>query len=406
MAKLSGERRFDWVPAAMAGGALALGLIFRFWGAGSQPLWLDEAYSAFAADHGFAFLWQVVPHYETHPPFYYSLLRCWRLIVGDGLLAGRLLGLLCGLATLVVGGIIAHRLARLTRMHDRERRGLIAVTIVLLSLHPLIIEMSRQLRPYPVMILAYAAVVPALLRLVEDSIRRRMPDRGALLAVFAVQALMLWLHSLGPLYALAIALALGVAVFSPGLTRADWRWLIGGETIVGLVYLPAFLILREQAPGWVASSWLTFTTTSLPARVGQIYLDWNFWARLVGLGAAMIGTLLLLGRIGGRRVTVILIVLAGVPVALSLLLSAAVAPVFLDRTLSPVAVPALLLVGTGLVWSGRRAWIGWLALLVIAGSMVGIDRLLLAKGPLQDWYGTIAWLDPRLGPGDRVWSYP
>ncbi len=391
---------------AMAGGALVLGLVFRFWGVGSQPLWLDEAYSAFAADHGFAFLWHVVPHYETHPPFYYSLLRCWRLIVGDGLLAGRLLGLLCGMATLVVGGITAQRLARLTRMRDRERRGLIAVTVVLLSLHPLTIEMSRQLRPYPVMILVYAAAVPALLRLVDDSIRRRMPDRGALVAVFVAQALMLWLHSLGPLYALAIGLALVAAVFGPGLTRADWRWLIGGEAIVGLVYLPAFLILREQAPGWVASSWLTFTTASLPGRVGQIYLDWNFWAQLVALAAAAAGVLLLLGRIGGHRTAAILILLAGIPMALSLLLSVAVAPVFLDRTLSPVAVPALLLAGAGLVWSGRRAWIGWLALLVIAGSMVGIDRLLLAKGPLQDWYGTIAWLEPRLGPGDRVWAYP
>lgn len=391
---------------AMAGGALALGLVFRFWGAGSQPLWLDEAYGAFAADHGFTFLWHVVPHYETDPPFYYSLVRCWRLIVGDGLLTGRLLGLLCGLATLVMGAIIARRLARLTRMRDRERRGLIAVTVVLLSLHPLIIEMSRQLRPYPVMILVYATALPALLRLVEDSIRRRAPDHSALLVVFMTQALMLWLHSLGPLFAFAIGLALGVAVLRPGLIRADWIWLIGGEAIVGLIYLPAFLILREPAPGWVASHWLTFTTASLPARVGQIYLDWNFWAQLVGLAAAAAGVLLLLGRIGGRRAVVILIVLAGVPMALSLLLSAAVAPVFLDRTLSPVAVPALLLVGVGLVWSGRRAWIGWLALLVVAGSMVGIDRLLLAKAPLQDWYGMIAWLEPRLGPGDRIWVYP
>ena len=58
------------------------------------------------------------------------------------------------------------------------------------------------------------------------------------------------------------------------------RWLIGGEAIVGLIYLPAFLILREQAPGWVASSWLTFTTDSLAARIGDIYLDWNLWGAI------------------------------------------------------------------------------------------------------------------------------
>lgn len=406
MAELSGERRFDWVPMAMAGGALVLGLIFRFWGAASQPLWLDEAYSAFAADHSFVFLWQVVPHYETHPPFYYTLLRCWRLIVGDGLLASRLLGLLCGLATLVLGGVIAQRLGRLTRLRERERRALVAVTLVLLSLHPLIIAMSRQVRPYPVMILVYAAALPALLRLVDDSICRRMPDRRALVAVFVSQALMAWLHSLGPLFAFALGLALAAAAVRPGLTRADWRWLIGGELAVGLIYLPALMILREQAPDWVASSWLSFTTASLPARVGQIYLDWNLWGRLIGLAAALMAIGLLLGRIGGRRLTAILILLAGVPMALSLLLSLTVAPVFLDRTLSPVVVPAMLLVATGLVWSAQRAWLGWLALLVIAGSMAGIDRLQMKMGPPQDWYGTIAWLEPRLERGDRVWAYP
>ncbi len=399
-------RRFDWVPAALAAAALGLGLTFRFWRIGSEPLWLDEAYSAFAADHGFAFLWRVVPHYETHPPFFYALVHVWRLLVGDGLLAGRLLGLLCGLATLWVGGIAASRLARLTRMRDEQRRWLVASMVVLLSLHPLTIEMSRQLRPYAVMILVYTAALPAFLRLVEDSILRHAPNRRALLVVFVAQALMLWLHSLGPLFAFAMALALLAAVLRPGLTRDDRLWLAVGEVVVGLVYLPAFLILREQAPTWMAGSWLRFAPASLWVSVGQIYLDWNFWGRLVGLTAAVVGAVLLLGRIGGRRMAVILVLLATVPMALSLLVSLAIAPVFIDRTLSPTAIPALLLVSVGLAWPGRRAWAALVALAVIAGSMVGVDRILLARGALQDWYGTIAWLAPHVGPNDRVWAYP
>jgi mannosyltransferase len=56
---------------------LVIGLAVRLWGIGAEPLWLDEAYSVYAADHGFAFLWQIVPRYETHPPFYYSHCARW-----------------------------------------------------------------------------------------------------------------------------------------------------------------------------------------------------------------------------------------------------------------------------------------------------------------------------------------
>ncbi len=87
------------LAAAIAGAAL------RAWHITGDPLWLDEAYSAYAAGKGFRFLWHVVPLYETHPPFYYTLLRLWTLGFGDGLMALRALGLLCGIATLAAAAV-------------------------------------------------------------------------------------------------------------------------------------------------------------------------------------------------------------------------------------------------------------------------------------------------------------
>ena len=43
-----------------------------------RPLWLDEAYSAWFSAQSWHVLWTDVPTYETHPPFYYSLLKLWR----------------------------------------------------------------------------------------------------------------------------------------------------------------------------------------------------------------------------------------------------------------------------------------------------------------------------------------
>ena len=75
-----------------------IGLAVRLWNIGGEPLWLDEAYSAYAADHDWAFLLHVVPRYETHPPFYYSLLHLWVQAFGNGLISLRLPGLLAGIA--------------------------------------------------------------------------------------------------------------------------------------------------------------------------------------------------------------------------------------------------------------------------------------------------------------------
>ncbi|MDB5686419.1 MAG: rane-like protein, partial [Rhizorhabdus sp.] len=99
---------------------VAAGIVIRAWRIAADPMWLDEAYSAYAAAKGWTFLWTIVPRYETHPPFYYSLVRAWTLLAGDSLLAHRSLGLVCGIAAIpvmaaaarIAGGMIGLTKAR------------------------------------------------------------------------------------------------------------------------------------------------------------------------------------------------------------------------------------------------------------------------------------------------------
>jgi mannosyltransferase len=399
------RRDHGWLPVLFGMLALAAGLGFRIWRIDGDPLWLDEAYSAFAADRGFAFLWHVVPRYDSHPPFYYTLVHLWRLAAGQGLLAARLPGLLCGVATIMVTAIAARRIATLTRIERTQARWLVAASVALVALQPLLIAMSRELRPYPVMILVYAVGLLGLIRLIEDSEANRPPDRPALLLVFAMQALSMWLHTLGPLFALALGLGGLAATLRRSMTGRDWIWLIGGELAVGLCYLPALAIMLGEVRGWTAT-WLHFVPSTVPSALGQIYLDWNLWTRLVGLAASVAGVVLLGRRMGGRRTATVLLLLAIVPVAASLWLSVEVAPVFLDRTLSPVAVPALLLVACGLVWPGRWAILALLPLALVLASMAAIDRIAAQAPPQQDWYAVLDWLGPSIRPGDEVWAYP
>ncbi len=392
-------------PVVLAALAVVCAIAIRGRTIAEPPLWLDEAYSAFAADHGFGFLWHVVPRYETHPPLYYTILHLWSGVFGRSLFARRALGLLCGLASVAMLGLAADRLGRLTGRDPVARRWLAAIALTLAAFQPLMVDMTAQVRPYPVMTLGYAIGLYALLRLAEDGAALRPPERRWIALFFAAQALVLWLHSLGPLFGLSTFIALLVVVPRRVLSRTDWAWLVGGQVAAGLVYLPALAILASQAPTWVKSTWLTFEPAGVPDGISYIYLNWNRWSRLIGLAVAVAGVVMLARRRGGGRIAGGLLVLALLPVALSILLSATVSPVFLTRTLSAATVPALLVVGYGLVWPGRWQWLALPVLAVLIAPMISVDRLHAGK-PLQNWYGAIAWLGPRVAPGDAVWAYP
>jgi uncharacterized membrane protein len=390
--------RRNWM--IWAGGALvlAIGLALRLWAIASEPLWLDEAYSAYAADHGFAFLWSVVPRYETHPPFYYSLLRLWTLAFGNGLAALRALGVAAGIATLPVVALAARELGRLIGWDEGRTRRLSLAALALACVAIPLVEMTRQVRPYPLMILVYAGAIALLLRLARTRAIGGAAFVGYLLLVDAV----LWLHNMGPLYAVALTLTLAIALLRRGLTVREWTWLVGGHIAVALAYLPGLLILIDQTPTWVKTTWLRFSLDSLGGHLPKLYAAPG-WACL----AALVLLVLAVASLWRGRVVAMLLVLAIVPLALSVLLSITVAPVFIPRTLAPAVVPALLLYAVGAVaWGGWWRWIGVAAAVFLGAGMLAIDVEAREEGNNQPWYPVLAWLAPRVQPGDTIFAYP
>jgi mannosyltransferase len=386
---------------------VAAGLWFRALHILSEPLWLDEAYSAYAAAKGWGFLWHVVPLYETHPPFYYSLVRAWTLVAGTSLGGHRSLGLLCGLATLAVVVTIGRELARRWPATFGTGRLLALAALLLAALMPSLVEMTREVRPYPVMILTYAATLLALLKLgrIAEAELRIAPAPFA--GYLAGLALMLWLHNLGPLWGAAIGLAFLALVARPGLSRRDWTLFLGGHLLVALVWLPALLILADQAPTWVHSTWLKF---SFDAMLWRLSLLWAAPGAIPEVMAAIlaVGTIVTLLRLReGWRLALALGLLAILPVLLSILLSIAVAPVFIPRTMTPAGVPALVALAIGGVGLARPwRWLMLGALVMLALQMAVMDLRARQHGPMQNWYGTVDWLAARYRPGDQVWAYP
>jgi uncharacterized membrane protein len=380
--------------------AMAAGIGFRIWHIFAEPLWLDEAYSAFAAGRDFAFLWQVVPRYETHPPFYYTLLHLWEMPFGDGLVALRWLGLAAGLATPPVVGWTTAAIAEGLRWDRQRGTRLVVVAFVFASLSIPLVQMTREVRPYPLMILVYALAIRSLIAIGGDGLRRR-PYAGYLLCL----ALLLWLHTLGIFYAAALVAALLVACRSA--LRRDWALLIGGHALVALLYLPALLIARDQAPTWIASTWLGFAWPAAWRHLAILYAvpGWQACTAAVLAGLAIVAACA--AGADQARLVAMLLILALVPVAASIATTLAITPVFITRTMTPVTVPTLLLLAIGAsAWRGRLDWLGWGAAAVLCANLIAVDMQARRRGPMQDWYGTIGWLQRRFRPGDVIVAYP
>ena len=118
----------------------------------ARPLWLDEASSAWFAAQSWHDLWTVVPTYETHPPFYYSLLKLWTKAFGDGRIALRSLSVLFGVATVPI--IIAAAL-ELDRHRPTGRPVMLAaVAGFLAACSPILVAYGQEARPYPLFTLS------------------------------------------------------------------------------------------------------------------------------------------------------------------------------------------------------------------------------------------------------------
>jgi len=146
---------------------LVVALLVRLPGL-DRDLWYDEASSLFNARGTDALTTKIVPngpeitgevfardggwresllaisHAEWMPPFYFLLLRAWVKLFGESNLNLRLLSLLIGLATIPCMFLLG-------RTVFDEKVGLAAAA--LLSIVPLHLQYSQEVRPYPLAIL-------------------------------------------------------------------------------------------------------------------------------------------------------------------------------------------------------------------------------------------------------------
>lgn len=385
------------VGSALAFALVVVAIAIRFNRLTVWPLSLDESYSAFGAGNSFDFIWNILPTYETHPPFYTALLRCWTLLAGNSIFELRLLGVLAGLLTLAIVWLAAGEAAEIA---GRARAGVSFPALALAASTPTLVDMARFVRPYCLLILTYSVGIWAVLRLKREYDATERLASWPWAAYLLSLVLLVWLHNLGALYVLALVISLIVLIGPVRMLRDHWRAFFVGHALALLATLPALLILRDQAGTWTQSTWLAFVPSSLPFFTGLIF----GWHDLFGVTAGLLLTALGLFAMGSARsrLAFALLALALLPIILSALISFTIAPVFLVRTLAACSVAMTVIMALG-------ASTGILprAILCILFAYQLVTNLQIQNhAPDQNWYGAARWLAAHIEPGDMVYAYP
>jgi mannosyltransferase len=404
-----GEVRVGWrvTPLALAAILVFAALAVRLIGITMRPLWLDEAYSAWFSAQSWHDLWTVVPTYETHPPFYYSLLKLWRMAFGASPLALRFPSVLVGAATVPVVMAAACELERL-RPSGRPML-LYGAAGFLAACGPTLVEHGQEARPYALMTFAYAVAILGLLRLMRSfsvGEHGRLSD-WTLLAAGA--ELTLWSHTLGVLYAGCLVLALLPAWLGGRVTKQRLIRGIATAAAISLLYLPCLWLIAGRARDW-SSGWLAWK----PEMLLTLFAIYGVPVEVLTIGSAVAAlTLFLLAK---RAITdgvqskgwagerALLLLWWGPPV-LTATISALYLPLFLPRTLTPTLVPCYLAVSMALARTAQPRERTALSLALVV-MLIPATLAMALRAPSERWDVVDAFLQRNVRPADVVWLYP
>jgi hypothetical protein len=402
--ELGWARRIKFAQAAI--GLTLLALCVRLVGLTSRPLWLDESFSGWFAERNWRYLWSVVPTFEPHPPFYYSLLRLWLAVAPDSAAGIRSLSVILGIAAVPL--IMAA--AREQEYQEPSARPLVRFLCAgfLASCAPMLIAVDQEARPYPLLILAYSVAVLALLRLMREFANGTPGAWQSWLLLGFGTELTLWSHALGVLYAASLFLALCPA----WLHAASRDRLVRGAATGGAIalgYVPCLLLTVGRAHDW-GMNWLAWR----PRELWQLATLYTVPIDVMTVGAAVgaIAMVLLIKRAielalsakGWNSQRALLVLWFGPPL-MAAVISALFVPVFLERTLVATLTPAYLALADALArtqsGSERR-----LLMITLGLTLVPTAVQTAARPPMERWDEVAGYLHRNVHTTDEIWLYP
>jgi len=394
-------RSIDGFLPAVAGVVL-LALILRMITLADRSVWMDEAYSFWFSSLSWKDLWTQTPFYETHPPFYYSLLKLWMGLAGSSEAGMRSLSVFASLGTVALTAF-GPRLLGLGKRYDRV--GIVAS--LLLALNGGSIEYAQQARPYAlqtlfVTLLGLSSVM--LLRRFLDVQRTTSKIRGATLLCLMSGisgGIVLWLHNTSPfiIFCNWIAIFTAILLFSR-YRREDLLLAVKALALALLIWSPCIPILMIESRTVAAAFWVTISPKmitwpyTLAAGGKFAFIPAVFLASIAWLSIWR----------SNKAIALYMATMLFVPVAIVFVLSYLYTPIFVTRTFEWLAPAFLFLVALGLYVPGKMERVRYplLAVLLVLCTVQSVGYLRSATEDLRD---AVRYLAAGYRPGDVVLFY-
>ncbi len=212
-----------------------------------EPYWLDEAYTSWFASQSFYNLVFWIPTFESHPPFYYLLIKLWNGVLGHYLEhSERYLSLALSIPLIY----LPYKILRKINSDNPFAAGFLIV--FLFGFSPIVSWYSLEARPYLLFMLSYAIALYGFVLVITEG-----DDRfGRTWMIFSVGVLLTnWCHNLGPVYSFVFyALLLFHCLFVKDLKKL--KNVFRSATLVMVFSLPLLVTLLFQLQGWSSGSWI------------------------------------------------------------------------------------------------------------------------------------------------------
>ena len=199
---------------------LALYVVARLWRLTASCLWFDEIFSVHAARHTWGGLWRFAAADLIHPPLFYALLKIWTAAGGDSLLWLRLFPAITSIAALVPFFLLARQL----RLGAAATR----IALLLMAADGYLIKYAQEVRMYSLLL----TLALLSLWLFAKLLNAESVTRGLLLALFAVNLLLVYTHYYGWL-----VVACEVAFLS-FRDRSKLRSMLPASAALALLFVP------------------------------------------------------------------------------------------------------------------------------------------------------------------------
>jgi mannosyltransferase len=356
-------------------GIMVLAGVLRLFHMGHDSIWYDEACSIWFSAQTFHYLWNVLPQFETHPPFYYSILKIWRMAFGSSEVALRGLSGFINVMTVPLVYLSA-RFCTKNSAHS-FLAGLTAALVFACT--DLQVAYSHDARPYAFLVFAMAVAVTAACWIVANPqksslpptrLRREAPQALAAYVALAVGiALLQWLHNTGGIFILVIAGALGAWWIC--VMKADrnvFKNLMLAGVLAFALYAPYLADFLRQSAAMNSGFWLKAPTAKdLVYSLRLLYntsiegLDGPVSKAVCAINIAVLSLAGFYGLYKANKphanrffMPLLILCLAFGPLAANLIITYTMQPIFLLRTVLPVQFAWCVLVGAGMASSGRR----------------------------------------------------